>query len=409
VTTRSASWSPPVDGRRWALATLAGAALFVAGWALLHTGPFDDAEIIDTPVYQEYGDAMVRGEVPYRDFDVEYPPAALPAFLVPALGSDEEYRAIFEVLMLACGFGLLGGVAYSLAALGASTRQLAAGVGLAALAPLALGPLVLTRFDLWPAALVAGALAALAAGRSRLGLGVLAVAAAAKLWPLVLLPLALVYVGRREGGRGSMLALGVFAAVAAAIVVPFAAIAPDGLVESVTRQTGRPLQIESLGAAILVAGHRLGLYEPAVVSTFGSQNLSGSLPDVLGTAQTALQVVAVVGVWALFARGDASRERLFAGSAAAVAAFVAFGKVLSPQFLVWLIPFVPLVLAPLPALVFAVALVLTQLWFPTRYWDYVELGPEAWLVLARDLALVGLVGLLVAELSRRRPAAFRRQ
>src|SRR5947207_10786789 len=43
--------------------------------------------IIDTPVYEKYGDAMADGKVPYRDFRVEYPPAALPAFVLPALGA----------------------------------------------------------------------------------------------------------------------------------------------------------------------------------------------------------------------------------------------------------------------------------------------------------------------------------
>ena len=128
-----------------------------------------------------------------------------------------------------------------------STRQ----SGSPRLLPFALGSVVPTRFDLWPAALLAGALAALAADRSRLGLGLLAVAAAAKLYPLVVLPLALVYVGRRHGRRAALESLGVFVAVAAVIVVPFAVLSPDGLAESVTRQSGRPLQIESLGAALL--------------------------------------------------------------------------------------------------------------------------------------------------------------
>jgi Glycosyltransferase family 87 len=409
VTPRSESWSPLArrDARRWAVATLAGAVLLVVSWGVLHVGPFDDAEIVDTPVYQDYGEAMLDGEIPYRDFEVEYPPAALPVFLVPSLAARDDYRSVFEGLMLACALAALAAVAYALAVTGASPRRLYAAVGIVALAPLALGPVILTRYDLWPAVLVAAALAALAADRSRLGLGLLAVAAAAKLYPLVLLPLALVYVGRRRGRREALVSLAVFAVVAVAIVLPFAVLSPGGLAESVTRQGGRPLQVESLGAALLLVGHQLALYEPTVVSTFGSQNLEGSLPDALAAMQTGLMVFAVAAVWVFFAVGGATRARLFAGSAAAVAAFVAFGKVLSPQFLIWLIPLVPLVAASTPAVLLGAGLVLTQLWFPSRYWDFVGLGAEAWLVLARDLVLVALVVLLVRKLREPRPEAPR--
>jgi uncharacterized membrane protein len=267
--------------------------------------------------------------------------------------------------------------------------------------PLLLGSVILTRFDLWPAALVAGALAALVSGRDRLGLGVLGLATAAKLYPAVLLPIALVWVVRRRGPREAAVGLGVFAAVIVAIVLPFAILSPGGVVHSVTTQLGRPLQIESLGAAILLAAHQLGLYDPTVVSTHGSQNLSGSLPGALAAVETALLLVALVAVWLLFARGRPDRERLLVASAAAVVAFIAFGKVLSPQFLIWLLPLVPLVSgsAGIAACwVFAGALVTTQLWFPHRYWDVVALESVSWLVLVRDVLLVALLAVLVAAI-----------
>ncbi|TML51834.1 MAG: hypothetical protein E6G21_06480, partial [Actinobacteria bacterium] len=139
----------------------------------------------------------------------------------------------------------------------------------------------------------------------------------------------------------------------------------------------------------------------------GSQNQGGSLAAALGAIQTVVQALVLLGLWIAFARGPATKERLVRYSAAGVAAFVAFGKVLSPQFLVWLLPLVPLVRGRrglAASAVLAVALVLTQLWFPYRYWR-LALQQDAiasWLVLARDLVLILLV--VVLAMPRREPA-----
>lgn len=398
--------------RRAAAWAAAGAALFAGCFLLLHAGPLDSYEIVDTPVYRQYGQAMLDGRVPYRDFELEYPPGALPAFLLPALAPGDDYRAAFELLMAFCGAGAVALAVLALALAGVSEAKLAAAASLAGVAPLALGSVVLTRFDLWPALLVAAALAALAGGRDRLGLGLIALAVAAKLYPLVLVPLALAHVARRRGGRAAAVCLGVFLLVLAACLAPFAALSPDGLAAALERQTGRPLQIESLGASLLLAAHRAGWYEPTVVSSFGSQNFTGSLPDTIATVQTALQVAAVVGVWLLFALRRRDAAGLLAASAAAVAVFVALGKVLSPQFLIWLVPLVPLAAGrrgAAAAALFLAVLVLTRLWFPTEYWELVGLAPgPSWLLLARNLLLVALAAVLVAAIPRP-PARSRRR
>ncbi|MDQ3858098.1 MAG: glycosyltransferase 87 family protein [Actinomycetota bacterium] len=408
MSARSESSFPRADPLRVATVAAVGVAAFAASWALLHTGFYDDVAIVDTPVYRGYGDRIVDGQVPYRDFGLEYPPAALPAFALPSLAGSEDYGAVFELLMLGCGAGAVCLVALALAAAGVPARALVGGVSFAALSPLLLGPVLLSRYDLWPAVLTVAALAALARGRDRLGLGVLGLAVGAKLYPLVLAPIALAYVARRRGGREALAAASVFAAVLALVFLPFALVAPGGLARSLERQAGRPLQIESLGAGVLLAAHRVGLYEARVESSHGSQNLAGGAPDALAKVQTLVQALAVMGVWLVFARTRGEIPALFAGSAAAVASFVAFGKVLSPQFLIWLLPLVPLVLGRAGIVArgaFAAALLATQAWFPYRYWDVVALEPVAWLVLVRDLLLVLLVLVLVAATRRARAGA----
>ena len=130
------------------LAALLGCALFLLSWGLLHVPPLSRHQIIDTPTYQRFGNAVVDGQVPYRDFDIEYPPGALPVFILPSLAAEDDYRTVFEVLMLLCGLGAVVLVARTLDTAGADRRRLLAGCALAGLAPLVLGTVILTRFDL---------------------------------------------------------------------------------------------------------------------------------------------------------------------------------------------------------------------------------------------------------------------
>ncbi len=408
MTTLSASSSRPADTTFAVAATLVAATLFLVGWGVLHRGFFAHDRIVDTPVYEQYGSAVDSGHVPYRDFALEYPPGALPVFALPALGGahGDAFRRRFELVMAFLGEVLVICVAIALVALGAGRRRLLAALGFVALAALALGPVVLSRFDLWPAALTAAALAALLSGRLRLGHVALAAAIAAKLYPVVLVPLTLAYVWKRKGRREALVCGVLLLAVLAAVFLPFVVLAPDGLRESFWNQASRPLQIESLGAAILLAGHHVFGYGLTMESSHGSQNLAGAGPDAFAVALSVLQLAALIATWVLFARGPATRERLLLASAAALVAFVALGKVLSPQFLIWLIPVVPLVYGrrgPIASIVLAGALVATQLWFPYRYWDLaLHFGTlESWLVLARDLLLVVLFAVLASGLVER--------
>jgi uncharacterized membrane protein len=402
VSTTQERWSLPAERRQALVAGLVALVVFGAAWALLHHGFYRRGQIVDTPVYQRYGDAMVDGKVPYLDFSVEYPPAALPVFVLPAIGDRHDpriYRRNFERLMVICGLLAIAGAAIVLSALGAGPERLFAALAFAALAPLALGSVILTRFDLWPTALLVLGLAAVLAERRRTGLGVLGVAAAAKIFPVVVVPPAFAYVWRRYGRREALVCAAVFGGVLAICFLPFVRLSPGGVWDSLYRQADRPLQIESLGSSLLLVAHQFGAWTVHLNLSHGSQNQGGSLAEALAAIQSVIQAFVVVGLWVAFARGPAAPERLVRYSAASVAAFIAFGKVLSPQFLIWLLPLVPLVRGRrgiAAAAVLGLALVLTQLWFPYRYWRLALQQDEiaSWLVLARDLVLVALVVVL---------------
>jgi hypothetical protein len=216
---------------------------------------------------------------------------------------------------------------------------------------------------------------------------------------LVLTPLVIVHVWRTRGPRAAVAwAVGLVLADAA-IFLPFAVLSPAGLRASFHAQISRPLQLESFGGAVLVALHHIAGTSLHVVTSYGSQNLEGTGTHAAEIATTVAGALALLTVWVLYAQRDADGERLVAYAAAAVAATLAFGKVFSPQFVIWLVPFVPLVrgrrgIAASSLLV--AALVLTQLWFPQHYWPLAQgfAQRESWLLLARDLAVVALATLL---------------
>jgi uncharacterized membrane protein len=288
-----------------------------------------------------------------------------------------------------------------LAELGASQRRVWIGVGLLALSPIALGPISLNTYDAWPALLTVLALWLLLRGWELPAFAVLGLAVSAKVYPLVLVPLAGWFVWRRAGTRRTLPALGVLVVVAAAAVVPFAAYAPHGVYESFHAQATRGLQIESLGASFLLVFDRLGLYHARVVETTGvaGRNLGGGTAEAVAGLLFALEAVAVVTVWVLYARSRDLRERLPVAFAAAVAGFLAFTKVFSPQYLVWLLPLVVAAGNALAIALAAAAVVLAQVWF-FHYGALFRLEWPVWLLFVRNLAMVALYLALAASLAR---------
>jgi hypothetical protein len=179
-------------------------------------------------------------------------------------------------------------------------------------------------------------------------------------------------------------------------------------------QLGRPLQVESLGAGALMAAEHLGLRPLTTINSHGAQALSGRGAGLAADLSTVLEIVAVVAVWSLYAvRRRTDGEGLLLAAAAAVSALVAFDKVLSPQYLIWLVPFIFLVRGGRGVYVgglLLLALGLTQTWFPWHYWSLAldHAAPWSWYLLARDLALVALAVALLFELSRERDSEGRR-
>lgn len=392
--------------------TLACVAVFLGSCSLTHHDWFKTGgPSSDLAVYHKYAQKIVHGKAPYQSFSIEYPPGFLLPALAPEAGANQRHLASYEQAfgrwMAGAGVVLLLFAALALTALRARPAHFAGALGFIAVSPALLGNLMLARFDLWVTALAIGGLATMLAGREKTGGALLGAAIATKLWPAVLVPLALVWIWRRRGRRAALVWLGILTAVCVAFFLPFAALAPGGLAHSFGRQLDRPLQVESLGSASLLAAHNLAGLAVSIKTSFGSQNLVAPGAAEIAGLSTLLQFLALCAVWFAFARGPARSDRLVTAAAASIAVFIAFGKAFSPQYLIWLIPFVPLVRSRLATLLLGVSLVATQYYFPAHYGDLLILQPPAsvaWVVLTRDLTVVMLAVELVRLLVRPEPA-----
>ncbi len=385
--------------REAALVALFGGSLFLVCCVVARGGPLDSAHFGDVYLYGHYAHEMTSGRWPYRDFFDEYPPLAQPLFLVVRL-LPGSFAATFKWTMSLCGAAALVMMVASLATVGVSRVRIVVAAIAAGVAPLLVGPVFLNTYDLFPAALTAGALLAFVQRRERLVYVLLALGVAAKVYPIVLLPLALIESDRRGGRELVRRGLIWFVGVLFAVHLPFAVMGPGGLRFAYWVQLKRGLEVESLGGAVLLVLDRLGLHSVVLRDEApGSKDAVGTLATAVGVVSSLVLVVAVLAVAWLYLRRRASP---LLAAAASVTAFVAFSKVFSPQYVDWLVPLVP------AAGLIASGGLLVILALTHVVWDRFVTGRAsegewaralAWWVFARDVLVVALYAVLVSRVA----------
>jgi Glycosyltransferase family 87 len=349
----------------------------------------------DLSTYRDAGEAILRGEIPYRDFFIEYPPGSLLTFVPPALLTSDKmgYISLFSSEMALTLVAAL--LLTTLAARRIDGAWILPAATFAA-AAIILFPVAVTRYDAVVALSLATAVfcATLGGRYSILAYASIGLGTAAKLVPaLATLPLATI---RRGAARG----FAVFLGVLALFFVPALLLAGRGFLLSFAYHANRGLQVESLAASILM---KLG-WVNEVVFRYGAFEVQGR--DVELASSLSLPVTsALLTATAYFMYREHRRGRVgiraFPRHAAAlILAFMLGSKVLSPQYVIWLLPLVPLsaggaAQVGVSALFLAACWMTTQV-FPIHYGDLVNLrapGPD--LLLGRNLLLVFLWGLLL--------------
>jgi hypothetical protein len=174
---------------------------------------------------------------------------------------------------------------------------------------------------------------------------------------------------------------------------------------SVHSQLGRHLQFESTLASVALFGHAVAGFGVGFFPEAHTYALGGARGNAFGVATTVITIGGLAAVWLRSTRAAQSAEGLVLFYAAAIAIVVAFGHVLSPQYLIWLIPLVPLVRGDLGRLVTALlvgACILTNLWFPKYFVRAIQTLDSGSILLltARNALLVAIAVLLARAVWR---------
>ena len=297
-------------------------------------------EYEDVKSYESWSNTLALDHVLPNEETWQYPPGAALLFLIPRLG-PLDFKLTFVILMLA--FDLVG---FLLVRQLADRESRDTGVWIWLLGMPALGAVPLLRFDIVPT--VIGVAALLVIHRRPTWFGALAgLGATVKVWP------AFVLFG--EWDRGRLLRSAAATAATVAAVFALAWIAFGDQSGFFTNQNDRGLQIEAVAAAPwqlreVITGEPL-----PIAQRYGTSEIDSPAGEAVATLLDAVAVlVLLAAAWWWWLRDRAirrGREDLADEVLArdfvftVVLLFLVTSRVLSPQFMVWMVGLAAVVLS----------------------------------------------------------------
>jgi hypothetical protein len=192
------------------------------------------------------------------------------------------------------------------------------------------------------------------------------------------------------------------------VLSPLLVIAPASLGRMLAFHSERGIHLDSIYATLAFAARAIGLTFVGITLSSRSVNITGPAADVLVRLSTPLLAAGLLASYVVVfrrtSRTDAAATRdvsvLATSSTLVLLSGLVTSKVLSPQYLIWVLPLLPLVVHPCRRLVwtmFAAAGLVTYYIYPLRYTDLLALAPSGIAAQAtRNLLLVALT-LIVAR------------
>ena len=194
------------------------------------------------------------------------------------------------------------------------------------------------RFDIIPAGLSLGALLLAERGRWRWAYALLAVATMFKFYPIILLPAFFIAQHRSRCMRWQKWweGLDVFVLICATITILSLLLSVEGTLGPLGYYGDRPIQAESTAASILWVASFFG-FPLHYVATYGSLNMISPLSSIVSPTMTLLLIAGLAYISWLQWRG---KLPLAVSLLLTLLVVICTGKVFSPQYLLWVTPFV---------------------------------------------------------------------
>jgi uncharacterized membrane protein len=364
-----------------------------------------------TPLYYDFASRVLEGGLPYRDFSLEYPPFALLFFILPRFFTSNywTYAVYYRIeVFIFMVVGLL--VIYKIAQrMGKAPWKM---LLIYTLAVVAIGPIIAEQYDIFPAVMTLLALYCFWLGKHKTSWILIALGALTKIYPIFIGPIFLIYYIRNQQYRRIWSTISTLGATILAVVLPFLIVSFESLWSLISYHGQRGIQLESLYSSFLLVADKLGFTAIGISLDFGSWNLTSPLADAL--AKVSIYIMGfflLLAYWFIYNQMKAGKSqftRMGAYALLITAVTLVFDKVLSPQYLIWLIPFIPLVFGPFSntiLIIFMAIGFLTYIIFPLNYLALITVRTDQVVILLlRNILLILLAAMAVVSLRRMKPS-----
>ncbi len=226
---------------------------------------------------------IMAGQIPYIDFECEYPPVALLLFIIPGLifRALPSYYIAFTVEMLL--FDILAVFLITFIAKRINISKVKALTTYTLLIAIAAGPILTQRYDLAPAVMVLASVAAFLAGKNKTAWAILALGVMAKIFPIVVAPVFAIWLLMKKQYTRLYKGIAVFAGVILLTVLPWLIMDASSLGSFLTYHLDRGLHAESTYGSLIILGQHFGWTSVNYDFSFGSFNITSGLAIIWRT------------------------------------------------------------------------------------------------------------------------------